>query len=90
MPAATTRKATTVSTAASHNAAMRPTMPARSSSVRTGWVARVIDNGIDIGVITAECDRGLLVSATAAVLRAGDTWWADEMRAGRTPDYAQQ
>lgn len=56
----------------------------------TGWVAQVIDNGIDIGVITVECDRGLLVSATAAVLRAGDTWWADEMRAGRTPDYAQQ
>lgn len=55
-----------------------------------GWVADAIDNGVDIGLITVACDRGLLAHATAAVLRAGDAWWAEQMRAGERPDYEQQ
>lgn len=55
-----------------------------------GWVGDVIDDGIQIGLITVTCDRDLLVRATAAVLRAGDAWWAEQMRVGKIPDYDQQ
>ncbi len=54
-----------------------------------GWVGDVIDNGIAIGLITVDCDRDLLVWATAALLRAGDAWWAEKMKAGIVPDYEQ-
>jgi AcrR family transcriptional regulator len=55
----------------------------------TGWVRDVIDNGAEIGLVTVICDRDLLVRATAAVLRAGDAWAVEQLRAGRAPDYDQ-
>jgi AcrR family transcriptional regulator len=55
-----------------------------------GWVGDVIDNGIEIRLITVDCERDLLVSATAAVLRAGDAWWAEKMKTGIVSDYEQQ
>lgn len=54
-----------------------------------GWVGDIVDNGVEIGLITVDCDRDLLLRATAAVLRAGDAWWAEHMRAGTMPDHAQ-
>ncbi|MEV6322872.1 TetR/AcrR family transcriptional regulator [Nocardia sp. NPDC051787] len=38
------------------------------------WLAAVIDNGIDLGVIRTDVNRELLTAASAAVLRAGDQW----------------
>ncbi len=55
-----------------------------------GWVGDVIDNGIEIRLITVDCERDLLVSATAALLRAGDAWWAEKMKVGIVSDYEQQ
>ena len=55
-----------------------------------GWVGDVVDNGIEIGIVTVECERDLIVWATAALMRAGDAWWADKMKAGIVPDYEQQ
>lgn len=55
-----------------------------------GWVGDVGDNGIGISLIAVDCERDLLVSATAALLRAGDAWMAEQMKAGVVPDYEQQ
>ncbi|MGK8523971.1 TetR/AcrR family transcriptional regulator [Nocardia asteroides] len=38
------------------------------------WLAAVIANGIDLGVIRKDIDRELLTAASGAVLRAGDHW----------------
>ncbi len=54
-----------------------------------GWVGDVIDNGIEIALITVDCERDLLVWATAALLRAGDAWWVEKVKAGAVPDYEQ-
>ncbi|HPE12729.1 MAG: TetR/AcrR family transcriptional regulator [Actinobacteria bacterium] len=53
------------------------------------WIAAVIDNGIEIGVITVDCDRDLLVTATGALLRGIDAWWLDRTKSGSTPDPHQ-
>jgi len=55
-----------------------------------GWVSAVIDNGIEINLITVDCERDLIVSATAALLRVGDAWLAEKMNAGLVPDYEQR
>ena len=49
----------------------------------------MIDNGIEIGVITVDCDRDLLVTATGALLRGIDAWWLDRTKSGSTPDPHQ-
>ena len=55
-----------------------------------GWIGDVVDNGIEIGLITVNCERDLVVWTTAALLRAGDAWWAEKMKDGILPDYEQQ
>ncbi|WP_228838672.1 TetR/AcrR family transcriptional regulator [Nocardia amamiensis] len=47
------------------------------------WLAAVIGNGIELGIIRADVDRGLLTAASAAVLRAGDHW---ALTSGGDPD----
>lgn len=47
------------------------------------WLADVIGNGLALGVIRADIDRGLLTAASAAVLRAGDHW---ALTGGDDPD----
>lgn len=56
-----------------------------------GWVGNVIDNGIDIGLITIdrERERDPLVWSTAALLRAGDAWWVEKAKTGIAPDDQQ-
>ncbi|WP_052423254.1 TetR/AcrR family transcriptional regulator [Nonomuraea candida] len=51
------------------------------------WLAPVIDNGRALGVIRTDVDRDLMLTATAAVLRAADLWTAARLRDGATaPD----
>ncbi|WP_072753227.1 TetR/AcrR family transcriptional regulator [Rhodococcus maanshanensis] len=66
-----------------------PAFLLREQGTFAGWVADVVDNGVANGIVTADCDRDLLVAATAAVIRAGDAWAADQLRAGRSPDQEQ-
>ncbi|MFE3542261.1 TetR/AcrR family transcriptional regulator [Nocardia sp. NPDC059177] len=66
-----------------------PAFMLREQSVFLAWIAELVDNGTAIGVVTVDCDRELLVTATAAVIRAGDVWGAAQLRAGRTPDREQ-
>ncbi|MEO7125866.1 MAG: TetR/AcrR family transcriptional regulator [Nakamurella sp.] len=79
--------------AASHPddlALIDPAFLVRMQGGFTGWIGDVIDNGIEIGLITVACERDLLVWATAALLRAGDAWMAAKMKAGTAEDYEQQ
>ncbi|WP_194377635.1 TetR/AcrR family transcriptional regulator [Streptomyces durbertensis] len=47
----------------------------------TGWFDAVVADGQRLGVIRTDVDRGLLVAATAAVVRAADAWALARMRA---------
>lgn len=66
-----------------------PAFMLREQSRFMVWIREAVDNGIDIGVITVDVDRDLLVAATAAVLRAGDGWVAARLREGSEPDVEQ-
>ncbi len=51
------------------------------------WLAPVIDNGRALGVIRPDVDRDLILTASAAVLRAADIWQAARLRTGEAePD----
>ena len=67
----------------------RSHLPTTGSGGFRDWIAAVIDNGIEIGVITVDCDRDLLVTATGALLRGIDAWWLDRTKSGSTPDPHQ-
>lgn len=54
-----------------------------------GWFEAVVADGQRLGVVRADLDRGLLVAATAAVVRAADSWALRELHAGREPDSGQ-
>ncbi|MGW6918736.1 TetR/AcrR family transcriptional regulator [Kitasatospora sp. NPDC054939] len=49
------------------------------------WFTDLVADGQRLGVIRTDVDRGLLVAATSAVLRAADGWALGELRAGREP-----
>ena len=90
LAAATTRLEAHVAGHPDDLALIDPAFLLRMQHGSLGWVGDVIDNGIEIGLITVDCERDLLVWATAALLRAGDAWWAEKMKIGIVPDYAQQ
>ncbi|KAF0647648.1 MULTISPECIES: TetR/AcrR family transcriptional regulator [Streptomyces] len=46
------------------------------------WFDALVADGQRLGVIRTDVDRGLLVSATAAVIRAADTWALARMTTG--------
>ncbi|MBB1253777.1 TetR family transcriptional regulator [Streptomyces sp. OF3] len=48
----------------------------------TGWFDAVVSDGQRLGVVRTDVDRGLLVAATAAVVRAADAWALARMRGG--------
>ncbi|MFJ3436963.1 TetR/AcrR family transcriptional regulator [Streptomyces cyaneofuscatus] len=54
-----------------------------------GWFEAVVDNGQALGLIRTDLDRSLLVAATAAVMRAADTWTLVRLRSGNGQDTAQ-
>ncbi|MBL1076495.1 TetR/AcrR family transcriptional regulator [Nocardia sp. 2] len=60
-----------------------------AQSTFVAWIRDLVDNGAEIGLVTVECDRDLLVQATAAVIRAGDAWAAAALREGRDLDPDQ-
>ncbi|WP_280267883.1 TetR/AcrR family transcriptional regulator [Nocardia wallacei] len=66
-----------------------PAFLLREQGAFISWITDFVDNGAAIGIVTADCDRDLLVAATAAVLRAGDAWGAQQLRDGRVPDQDQ-
>ncbi|RDI49599.1 TetR family transcriptional regulator [Nocardia mexicana] len=66
-----------------------PAFLLREQGAFMSWIADFVDNGAAIGIVTTVCDRDLLVAATAAVLRAGDAWGAQQLRDGRVPDQDQ-
>ncbi|MEU3597769.1 TetR/AcrR family transcriptional regulator [Streptomyces sp. NPDC006798] len=65
-------------------AAARP-----AGAVWAAWFEALVDDGLRLGVIRSDLDRSLLVAATAAVLRAGDSWALAAWRDGREPDTGQ-
>ncbi|TDC27358.1 TetR/AcrR family transcriptional regulator [Kribbella albertanoniae] len=46
------------------------------------WLAPVLDNGRAIGVIRTDVDRELMLTTSAAVLRAADLWLAARLQEG--------
>ncbi|WP_415960502.1 TetR/AcrR family transcriptional regulator [Streptomyces sp. 021-4] len=54
-----------------------------------GWFEAVVDDGQALGLIRTDLDRSLLVAATAAVMRAADTWTLARLRSGNGQDTAQ-
>ncbi|TSE00247.1 TetR/AcrR family transcriptional regulator [Skermania sp. ID1734] len=70
-------------------ALINPAFLLREQGAFLVWINDFVDNGVKIGLITVRCDRELLVSATAAVLRAGDARGAAQLRAGVEPDEEQ-
>ncbi|MFJ7421725.1 TetR/AcrR family transcriptional regulator [Streptomyces uncialis] len=49
------------------------------------WFEALVEDGQRIGVIRTDVDRGLLVSATTAVLGAADEWALTSLAEGRDP-----
>ncbi|MEU3203862.1 TetR/AcrR family transcriptional regulator [Streptomyces cyaneofuscatus] len=54
-----------------------------------GWFEAAVDNGQALGLIRTDLDRSLLVAATAAVMRAADTWTLARLRSSGGQDTAQ-
>ncbi|MEU6313028.1 TetR/AcrR family transcriptional regulator [Streptomyces sp. NPDC047014] len=50
-----------------------------------GWFGALVTDGRRLGLIRTEVDHGLMVAATAAVVRAADGWALARMRAGVEP-----
>jgi hypothetical protein len=48
-------------------------------------LAPVLDNGRTLGVIRADVDRELMLTASAAVLRSADLWMAAQLQKGVEP-----
>jgi AcrR family transcriptional regulator len=49
------------------------------------WLAPVLDNGRALGVIRTDVDRELMLTTSAAVLRAADLWLAAQLQKGVEP-----
>ncbi|MEU8760057.1 TetR/AcrR family transcriptional regulator [Streptomyces sp. NPDC048659] len=49
------------------------------------WFDAMVANGQRLGVIRTDVDRGLLVTVTAAVVRAADTWALARMKVSQGP-----
>ncbi|WNF25489.1 TetR/AcrR family transcriptional regulator [Streptomyces sp. C11-1] len=49
------------------------------------WFDDLVSNGQRLGVIRTDVDHGLLVTVTAAVVRAADAWALARMKASPTP-----
>jgi AcrR family transcriptional regulator len=54
------------------------------------WLAAVVDNGRQLGIVRPDLDPELVLAATAGVLRAGDAWLLAAVRAGRPADLEEQ
>ncbi|MDB1086056.1 TetR/AcrR family transcriptional regulator [Streptomyces sp. ACA25] len=52
------------------------------------WFAALVTDGQRLGVIRTDVDHGLLVTVTAAVVRAADSWALARMRTGAAPPAA--
>ncbi|MGP3683380.1 hypothetical protein ACTVZO_01495 [Streptomyces sp. IBSNAI002] len=50
------------------------------------WFEALVTDGQRLGTIRTDVDHGLLVSATAAVIRAADAWALARMTAGPLPE----
>ncbi|MFE7132483.1 TetR/AcrR family transcriptional regulator [Streptomyces sp. NPDC057638] len=59
------------------------------SAAWLGWFTALVADGQRIGVIRTDLDSGLLVAATAGVLRAADEWALIALAAGGEPDREQ-
>ncbi|MCB5167721.1 TetR/AcrR family transcriptional regulator [Streptomyces bambusae] len=62
---------------------------AAGAAAWTGWYETLVRDGQRLGVIRTDIEPPLLAAATAAVLRAADTWALAALRDGGSPDTGQ-